>query len=145
MLHSALDNHRAALDHAGIPFDESLERRGTFTVDDGLTLGTELLTLPERPTAIVCGDDLQALGVYEAARQAGLRIPDDLSVVGFDDIDHAAWAAPPRTTVRQQFALMGATAAQLALSLAAGQEPAQNRYELDTTLVVRASTGPPPA
>jgi LacI family xylobiose transport system transcriptional regulator len=139
-----LDGVRAALDYAGIAPADDLERRGVFTFDDGLRLGSELLALPSRPTAIACGDDLQALGVYEAARRAGLRIPDDLSVVGFDDIDQAAWAAPPLTTVRQQFALMGATAARLALALAAGQQPAQNRHELDTILVVRGSTAPPP-
>lgn len=138
-----LDGVRAALDHAGIAPAEELERRGVFTVDDGVRFGSELLALPERPTAIVCGDDLQALGVYEAARRAGLRIPDDLSVVGFDDIDQAAWVAPPLTTVRQRFAQMGATAARLALGLAGGQQPAPQRHELDTVLVVRGSTARP--
>jgi LacI family xylobiose transport system transcriptional regulator len=138
------DGFRAALDHADIPFDEGLERRGVFTFEDGVALAADLLALPERPTAIVCGDDLQALGVYEAARRAGLRIPADLSVVGFDDVDQATWAAPPLTTVRQRFAEMGTTAARLALSLAAGQTPAQNRHELDTVLVVRGSTAGPP-
>ncbi|GIJ72393.1 LacI family DNA-binding transcriptional regulator [Virgisporangium ochraceum] len=139
-----LDGARAALDHAGIAATDELERQGVFTVDDGLRLGAELLALPERPTAIACGDDLQALGVYEAARRAGLRIPEDLSVVGFDDVDQAAWTAPPLTTVRQEFALMGATAARLALELAAGQLPARQRHELDTVLVVRGSTAAPP-
>jgi DNA-binding LacI/PurR family transcriptional regulator len=134
----------AALDGAGIRFDASLERHGVFTFEDGLDLGLRLLTLPQRPTAIACGDDLQALGVYEAARRQGLRIPDDLSVVGFDDISQATWAAPPLTTVRQQFARMGATAARLALALADGEQLAQDRYELETTLVVRASTSAPP-
>ena len=139
-----LDGVRAALDHAGIAPTDDLERRGVFTFDDGLRLGSELLALPGRPTAIACGDDLQALGVYEAARRAGLRIPDDLSVVGFDDIDQAAWAAPPLTTVRQQFVLMGATAARLALALAAGEQLERHRHELDTMLVLRGSTAHPP-
>lgn len=138
------EGFRAALADAGIPFDASLELHGVFTFEAGRELGLRLLTLPERPTAIVCGDDLQALGVYEAARQAGLRIPDDLSVMGFDDISQATWAAPPLTTVRQEFAQMGATAARLALSLADGEQPIQDRFELDTTLVVRGSTSPPP-
>ncbi|MGI5149377.1 LacI family DNA-binding transcriptional regulator [Plantactinospora sp. CA-294935] len=138
-----LDGFRAALDHAGILFDENLERRGVFTFDGGRKPAQELLALPERPTAIVCGDDLQAMSVYEAARQAGLRIPDDLSVVGFDDIDLAAWLAPPLTTVRQPFAEMGVTAARLVLELADGKILEQDRYELGTTLVVRASTAPP--
>lgn len=134
------DGFRAALDHAGVSFDEGLERSGVFTFEDGAALSAELLALPERPTAIVCGDDLQALGVYEAARRAGLRIPEDLSVVGFDDVDQAGWAAPPLTTVRQHFAQLGATAARIALALAAGEPPGQTRHELDTVLVVRGST-----
>jgi LacI family xylobiose transport system transcriptional regulator len=138
------DGFRAALDHAGIEFDDSCERRGLFTFEDGRDLAAELLALPQRPTAIVCGDDLQALGAYEAARRAGLRIPDHLSVVGFDDVDQAGWTAPPLTTVRQEFRQLGATAAEIAFALVAGQPPTRTRHELDTTLVVRASTAPPP-
>ncbi|GAA4475139.1 LacI family DNA-binding transcriptional regulator [Phytohabitans houttuyneae] len=134
------DGFRDALAGAGIASDTSLQRHGAFTFEDGRDLGLQLIALPQRPTAIVCGDDLQALGVYEAARQAGLRIPDDLSVVGFDDIGQAAWAAPPLTTVRQEFAQMGAAAARLALALADGERLTQDRYELDTTLIVRGST-----
>ncbi|GHJ07297.1 transcriptional regulator [Micromonospora humidisoli] len=137
------DGFRAALDYAGVPFDERLERSGVFAFEDGLRLGGELLAGPAPPTAVVCGNDLQALGVYAAAREAGLRIPDDLSVVGFDDVDEAAWLAPPLTTVRQPFGEIGATAARLALALADGQPLAQDRYELGTSLVVRGSTAPP--
>ncbi|MFF0233672.1 LacI family DNA-binding transcriptional regulator [Micromonospora sp. NPDC005252] len=138
-----LDGFRAALDHAGVPFDGSLERRGVFSFEDGRDLGRELLTLAEPPTAVVCGNDLQALGVYAAAHEAGLRIPDDLSVVGFDDVDQATWTTPPLTTVRQPFSEIGATAARLALALADGHSLPQERYELGTALVVRGSTGPP--
>ncbi|MFI9639292.1 LacI family DNA-binding transcriptional regulator [Micromonospora sp. NPDC051925] len=137
------DGFRAALDYAGVPFDERLERRGVLTFEDGQRLGAELLVRPEPPTAVVCGNDLQALGVYAAAREADLRIPDDLSVVGFDDVDEAAWLAPPLTTVRQPFGEIGATAARLALTLADGHPLAQDRYELGTSLVVRGSTAPP--
>mgnify|MGYP006330717697 FL=1 len=140
-----LDGFRAALDAAGVPGDPQLVRNGLFVFEQGRDLGLELLRLPDRPTAVVCGDDLQALGVYEAARLLGLRIPDDLSVVGFDDVDQCTWSSPPMTTVRQPFAEMGATAARLALALAAGEQPAQSRIELGTSLVVRDSTAPPPA
>jgi LacI family xylobiose transport system transcriptional regulator len=98
-----LDGFRAALENAGVPLDGSLVRNGSFTFEQGRDLGLELLAHPDPPTAVFCGDDLQALGVYEAARQTGLRVPDDLSVVGFDDVDQAAWTAPPLTTVRQPF------------------------------------------
>ncbi|MCU7730078.1 LacI family DNA-binding transcriptional regulator [Actinoplanes sp. KI2] len=138
-----LDGLRAAMDAAGVPFDRRLLRSGAFRFEQGRDLGLELLRLPDPPTAIVCGDDLQALGVYEAARIAGRRIPDDLSVVGFDDIEQAAWCAPSLTTVRQPFAEMGAAAAKVAIALAAGETPRRTRVELATTLVVRGSTAPP--
>jgi LacI family xylobiose transport system transcriptional regulator len=138
-----LDGFRAALDYAEIPYDDSLERHGVFTFENGLELALQLLSLPEPPTAIMCGDDLQALGVYEAARQTGLRIPDDLSVVGFDDIEQAAWMSPPLTTVRQPFAEMGAVAAKDVLGLAEGTPPGRGRVELDTALIIRGSTAAP--
>jgi DNA-binding LacI/PurR family transcriptional regulator len=138
-----LDGFRAAMEHAGIPVDAGLERVGMFTFEDGQRLAEDLLRLPEPPTAIVCGDDLQAMGVYEAVRRVGLRVPDDISVVGFDDIDQAAWLGPPLTTVRQPFAEMGATAARLVLQLADGKSPEHDWYEVGTALVVRSSTGPP--
>ncbi|WP_433041004.1 LacI family DNA-binding transcriptional regulator [Dactylosporangium sp. CS-033363] len=138
-----LDGFRAGLDAADVPFDERLRRSGVFTFEDGRDLGLDLLRRPEPPTAVVCGDDLQALGVYEAARLCGLRIPDELSVVGFDDIEQCAWAGPPLTTVHQPFAEMGAAAARLVLALAAGERPAQSRVELGAALVVRGSTAPP--
>jgi LacI family xylobiose transport system transcriptional regulator len=138
-----LDACRAALDTGGAPLDEKLVRSGRFQTDDGLRLAAELIDLPDRPSAIICGNDLQALGVYEAARRAGLRIPQDLSVVGFDDINLARCFPPPLTTVRQPFADMGEAAAHMLLSLAAGKIPLQTRVELATTLVVRQSTARP--
>jgi DNA-binding LacI/PurR family transcriptional regulator len=138
-----LDGFHAAMDEAGIPVDPALVRHGRFMFDDGLAHGLALLKFHEPPTAIVCGDDLQAMGVYEAARQLGVRIPDELSVVGFDDIDYAQWMGPPLTTVRQPLAKMGATAAELVLMLADGEEPTQTRVELATSLIVRGSSAPP--
>jgi LacI family transcriptional regulator, xylobiose transport system transcriptional regulator len=138
-----LEACRAALEMAGVPADPGLVRTGEFWFDDGLALGRDLLSLPDRPTAVLCGNDLQAFGVFEAARQAGLRIPQDLSVVGFDGIASGMWCGPPLTTVRQPFREIGAAAAGLLLALIAGQTPAQTRIELPTTLVVRASTAPP--
>lgn len=138
-----LEACRAALDAAGVPLQERFLRTGRFFFEDGLEFGRDLLTSPDPPTAVLCGNDLQALGVYEAARQAGLAIPDDLSVVGFDDLEYTRWCGPPMTTVRQPFEEMGATAATLVLAFAAGETPSQTRVELPTTLVVRASTGRP--
>ncbi|MFJ6197345.1 LacI family DNA-binding transcriptional regulator [Micromonospora sp. NPDC092111] len=135
-----LEGVRAAMDAAGTPLDEGLVRTGQwFAFEDGLSCGRELLRLPDPPTGVLCGNDLQALGVYEAARQAGLRIPYDLSVVGFDDITYSRWCGPPMTTVRQPLVEMGSAAAELALSVA----PPHTRIELATTLIARDSTAAP--
>jgi LacI family xylobiose transport system transcriptional regulator len=84
-----------------------------------------------------------ALGVYQAARAEHLHIPDDLSVVGFDDLPVAGWVGPPLTTVRQPLSEMAVAAARLVVGLAAGKEPAHKRLELNTELIVRESTAPP--
>jgi DNA-binding LacI/PurR family transcriptional regulator len=105
--------------------------------------GRALLRLPDRPTAIFAGNDLQALGVYQAAREARLHIPEDLSVVGFDDLPVATWVGPPLTTVRQPLVQMAMAGARLALRLAKGEHPSQTRVELATELIVRESTAPP--
>jgi len=140
-----LDGIRAAFGAAGIPLEESLVRAGMwFSYEDGLNHGRDLLRLPAPPSAVLCGNDLQAFGVYEAARQAGVRIPAQLSVVGFDDISYARWCGPPLTTVQQPFAEMGTAAAKLVLALAAGETVEHTHVELATTLVVRDSTAPPP-
>jgi LacI family xylobiose transport system transcriptional regulator len=139
-----LDGVRAALAAAGVPLDEGLLRHGMwFSFEDGRNHAAELLRLDDPPTAILCGNDLQAFGVYEAARNAGVRIPDELSVVGFDDISYGLWCGPPVTTVRQPITEMGATAARLVLALTAGETLSQTHVELATTLVVRGSTAAP--
>ena len=97
--------------------------------------GRAFLQLPEPPTAIFAGSDLQAFGVYEAARVLGVEIPRQLSVIGFDDLPMARWVGPPLTTVRQPLTEMAATAARLVLG-----QGEDRRVELATTLVQRQST-----
>jgi LacI family transcriptional regulator, xylobiose transport system transcriptional regulator len=138
-----LDGYRAAMDGAGVPVDPDLVRISTLYVEGGRADGAELLRLPDPPTAIFTANDLQAFGVYEAARRAGVRIPDELSVVGFDDLSFTQWAGPPMTTVRQPLTQMGAAAANLIIAIARGDELANNRVELATTLIIRESTTPP--
>jgi LacI family xylobiose transport system transcriptional regulator len=139
-----LDGYRAAMDAAGVEVDPALIRYGNFYVNEAIDRAGELLDMDPgtRPTAIFALNDMQALGVYQAARARGLHIPDDLSVVGFDDIPTAKWAVPPLTTVRQPLAQMAVTAAQLVLRLAAGEHPTQTRIELATELITRSSTAP---
>ena len=107
-----------------------------------VSLGEGVRDAREKPGP-VAGNDLQALGVYQAARELRLHIPEDLSVVGFDDLPVAKWVGPPLTTIRQPLAQMAASAARLVLALARGEHPTQTRVELATELVVRESTAPP--
>ncbi len=135
---------RAVMDAAGIAVPpEFIRTGGYFSQRSGLVVAQELLALERRPTAIFAESDLQALGVYQAARARGLRVPDDLSVVGFDDLPLAAWVGPPLTTVHQPIADMAEQAARLLLALRDGVEGVRHRVELLTHLVVRESTAPP--
>jgi LacI family transcriptional regulator len=138
-----LDGYRAALDAAGIPLCNELIVPGDFYHESGFTGGTALLELAEPPTAIFASSDQMAFGAYEALRRRGLRVPDDVSVVGFDDLPEARWASPPLTTVRQPLAEMGLLAARTVLRLAQGEPVDTPRVELSTDLVVRDSTGTP--
>ncbi|MFD4943177.1 LacI family DNA-binding transcriptional regulator [Streptomyces sp. NPDC058239] len=138
-----VDGYRAALETAGLPFDPELIREGEFHHEAGYAASLELLQLPDPPTALFAGNDLQALGIYEAARELGLRIPEDLSVVGFDDLPLTRWIGPPLTTVRQPLIEMAETAARLVLDLGRGGRPATTRVDLATKLVVRSSTAGP--
>jgi DNA-binding LacI/PurR family transcriptional regulator len=133
-----LGGYRAALAEAGLPADERLVYRGHLTPDGARDAAAALLNLPEPPTAVVAGNDAQAFGVLQALGERGLRAPDDLSVIGFDDVPIASWASPPLTTIRQPLAAMAATALRLLLS--GSDEP--HHIELATSLVVRQSTGP---
>jgi DNA-binding LacI/PurR family transcriptional regulator len=126
-----------------IPVDPDLVLHGDFFPEGGRIGAAQLLSLPEPPTAIFAGSDLQALGVYEEARRRGLRIPDDLSVVGFDDLSIAQYVTPPLTTVRQPHSEMAAEAVRMVLAMKSADRPNQpTRIELATSLVVRQSTAP---
>ncbi|WP_308252172.1 substrate-binding domain-containing protein [Pseudonocardia sp. KRD291] len=140
-----VDGYRAALRRSGIAADEDLVRFGDFLVGGGHRGATALLDLPEPPTAIFAGSDMQAVGVYQEAARRGLRVPADLSVVGFDDISLCEYLRPSLSTVLQPLARMAAEAVRLALD---GSGPDTDgrvpRLELATDLVVRESTAPPP-
>lgn len=138
-----VDGYRSAHDEAGTTPDPALVRWGDFTAEGGFQHATALLALDDPPTAIFAGSDHQALGVQRAARDAGLRIPQDLSIVGYDDLPLAAWLSPPLTTVRQPLREMAALATRMVLTLAEGKELASMRMDLATELVVRDSTMPP--
>ncbi len=136
--------YQAALTRAGIPIDQDLIQYGNFQVEGGYAGATRLLGLRRPPTAIFAGSDQQAYGVYQAAKAAGLGIPEDLSVVGFDDVPLCQWVSPPLTTVRQPLTEMAREATRILCEMAyRGIEPPDKKIELATSLVVRESTAPP--
>jgi LacI family transcriptional regulator len=127
----------------GVELPSHLRCEGAYTFDSGLACADKLLRLSPRPTAIFTGNDEMAAGVYQAARNLGLEIPRDLSVVGYDDSPLAARLWPPLTTVKLPIREMGRTAA---LKLIGDREPdpAAKPTEFEPALIARASTAPPP-
>jgi len=139
-----LHGYRAALEEAGITPDLQLIRHAKrFNSAAGERVGTELLTATNPPTAIFAASDSLAVGILQAARILGLRVPEDLSVVGFDDTDLATLATPLLTTVRQPLQDMGRVAMRTLLQLISGDTLDSHHVELSTSLIVRDSTAPP--
>jgi LacI family transcriptional regulator len=139
-----MHGYRAAMEAAGAPVPPDYIQPANFDFPHGIEAATTLLALPCPPTAVFAANDESALGAIEAARTHGLRIPQDLSVVGFDGTQLSRMATPPLTTVRQPLSEMGAVALRTALRLAAGHPIDSYHVELATELVVRSSTAPPP-
>jgi LacI family transcriptional regulator len=140
-----LQGYLAALTHGGGDVDDALVLQGGFGHQAGVEMATKFLTLDEPPTAIFAVTDAAALGTLEAARREGLRVPEELSVVGFDDTYAAITSAPALTTVRQPIVEMGRVAVRTLLDLASGRRSDFHHMQLSTQLVVRESTAPPAA
>jgi LacI family transcriptional regulator, galactose operon repressor len=136
--------HLAALAEVGVLADPELMRSGEPATKTGVWAGRELLELRPRPSAVVCFNDKVAAGVLQAAAARGLRVPDDLSVVGFDDIGVSRATTPRLTTVRQPLQEMGRTAVTMLMRQLEGHAHEALSMELETRLVVRESTGPAP-
>jgi LacI family repressor for deo operon, udp, cdd, tsx, nupC, and nupG len=135
-----LHGYRDALLDAGLPFEDALVMQGNFSIASGVTAASQLLELPERPTAVFASNDEMAIGAIRAARDRGLHVPQDLSIMGFDDIRFAAFVDPPLTTVAQPGNEIGRTAMTLLLQILAGQPVEERRVILPTHLELRAST-----
>jgi LacI family transcriptional regulator len=141
-----LDGYRSALRTYHIPEPPELVYEGDFFQQDGYTGASVLLDFPEPPTAIFASNDVMAMGVMDAVHTRGLRVPQDVSIVGFDDIPQASLMHPSLTTVNQPLEKMGRVATQMLLNLLKNPEKKADRIELPTQLVVRDSCNPlPPA
>jgi len=139
-----LIGYHAALAGAGLVPDPQLEVEGDFEHETGYAGGKKLLSLPDPPTAIFAFNDDMAVGALNAALQRGLRVPEDLSIVGFDDSVQAQNVSPKLTTVYQPLAEMGRMAVSLLTRILEGQRLEAVRVELGTRLIVRGTTGPLP-
>jgi LacI family transcriptional regulator len=138
-----LAGYREALERAGIAVDPALIHEGNYLLGDGVRQTHALLDLPDPPTAIFAGNDAQATGVYQALYERNIRVPDQMSVVGFDDVMYTAQMSPPLTTVHQPLVEMGRMAANMLLRLISGFSLDSNHVELSTSLVVRESCAAP--
>ena len=131
-----------ALEQAGVERKENDLARGDFTARGGYLAMQTLLRRSPRPTAVFACNDLMAFGALAAAREAGIAVPQQLSIVGFDDIDLAAFSAPPLTTVAQPKQQIGTVAADLLLDRVSNARTDNRQIIFDPELRVRASTAP---
>lgn len=135
--------YRRALSDAGIPLDPSLVGIGRYELDVTRESARVMLSGESRPTAIFAANDLSAIAVIDVAHELGLRVPEDLSVIGFDDVPEATRRALPLTTIQQPMRRLGAVAADMVFTLLSGQQVDEMHVILPTRLVVRATTAPP--
>jgi LacI family transcriptional regulator len=137
------EGYHRALAQAGVAIDPTLVARGDFQPETAVPLARALLESPDRPTAIFAASDGMALKVLDVARELGLSVPGDLSIVGFDNVPESALAQPALTTVDQSMYHLGYEAARLLTALVTGALEGPHQVLLPVRLVVRSSTAPP--
>jgi Transcriptional regulators len=135
--------YRTALEVASLPLDAALQREGGFTEEDGYSATMALMTLPEPPTAIFAGNDRHAIGAYRALHELGLSIPQDVSIVGFDDLPYTELMNPALTTVRISRFELGRIAATMLLRLIADEPLESSLVVLPTQFIERQSCAAP--
>ena len=133
------EGYRTALAAAGIPADPTLIRVGGYRPDTADQPAHELLTMPDRPTAIFAANDLSALRTMDVARSLGLSVPDDVSILGFDNVPESAMSTPALTTIAQPIRRMGSEAIAQLIAMMDGTTEGGAHVTLPTELVVRAS------
>ena len=135
--------YQQALRRAGVSMNPAYSTVGDFTFEAGAQAVRQLLALPEQPTAIFCHNDAMAIGAIQEAKKLGLRVPQDLSIVGFDDIQFAQYCDPPLTTISQPRYEIGRQAMLMMLDLLKGNDVQAGSRLLEAKLIVRGSTAPP--
>ena len=137
-----LTGYQQKLAQSGIPYDETLVVKGDFQYRSGYEAARQLLALDDPPTAVFACNDLMAVGVISAATQLGLNVPEDLSVVGFDDVRLASFTNPPLTTIAQPKYDIGVLATEMLLARVRNLDAPPRVERLDTELIIRGSTAP---
>lgn len=140
--HDRLEGYKAALSAHGIPFQPELVVTGFFRYSTGLQAAQTLLSLEQPPTAIFAANDHSAFGAIEAIRSRELSIPEDISIIGFDDVPEAQHLIPPLTTVRQPLEQMGQVAVKMLLERIEDQSTVPQQAMLATQLIIRDSCRP---
>lgn len=135
------DGYKQALVEAGIPIEPDLIVEGDFTEEGGYQAMRRVIALPDRPRATFVASDTMAAGALHALRQAGLRVPEDMAVVGYDDLAAAAQTSPPLTTIRQPISEMGAAAVRALIEQIEEPTAPRTAVRLATTLIIRDSCG----
>lgn len=136
--------YKDAIEAAGIAYDDSLVVGGDFSMESGQKAAGVLMALADRPTAVFCLNDEMAFGVMKRVKRSGLRVPDDISVAGFDDIGFASFSDPMLTTISQPAEEFGSTAVTLLMDVLNGKYSRTPHIILPYELIVRNSTGPVP-
>ena len=134
--------YRQGIEESALDFDPALVAHGDGKPEGGCTAMAQLLSLSDPPTAVFCYNDMSALGAIRRACAAGMRVPEDISIVGFDDLYISQYTNPPLTTVRQPMRQMGRMATETLMRLLAHEESEQNQ-RVPGELIVRESTAPP--
>lgn len=137
-----LAGYTEALQDAGIEIIDDYIITGDYGHESGISAMQQLLSLKERPTAVFCFSDDMAIGAMNALSEAKIRIPQDISIIGFDDITYAKLVSPKLTTIRQPLEEIGKQSMRLLFELLQDKQPTQKKIELDFELVHRQSTGP---
>lgn len=141
-----LKGYRQALSSNDIPFDPALVHPGNWEPSSGYDGTRRVMALPDPPDGIFCANDMMAVGCYEALKELGLRIPEDVAVIGFDDREIAQFMRPPLTTLVLPHYEMGEIAAELLIDKTGGLDTPHNQIKVECTLIERSSveTAPPP-
>jgi DNA-binding LacI/PurR family transcriptional regulator len=139
-----LEPYREALQKAGLPADENLVAYCGPSIEDGYQSAVKLMRLPNPPSAIIAINDLLAIGVMRAATDCGLRVPTDISIVGYDDIPMASYLSPRLTTATKTIPLVGRDSVRMVLERIQNPEKPYQIVHSASRLIIRESTGPAP-